>query len=295
MKTGKFYRGARPGNYAILSYFSFTNKWQTKLRLKTGQGLQMNTASELLLICAQSELDCNCCKFFSQLSRTEHIEQARKRDAKIKSSAVPQTNEVAELLKIPGITYHEINFNGSAFSRMLISKLSWTEFGKLVGLMVLGYRLEAIKVLSPLMREKGLVGLAIDSLDVCGYEVCQVFTIFAEPSNWPIMIHCTQGKDRTGLTVMLVLFLLGASIKAVEKDYLLSELELLPEKEERLKEIQSIGLTEHFAGCPTDLVPRVHQHIIEKYGSIDEYLVGVGVTVEMQGRIKCVLSANNRE
>jgi protein-tyrosine phosphatase len=236
------------------------------------------------------------CRFFSQSSRTEHIEQARKRDMKIQSSAaVPQTNEVAEPLKIPGITYHEINFNGSAFSRMLISKLSWTEFGKLVGLMVLGYRLEAIKVLSPLMREEGLVGLAIDSLDVCGYEVCQVFTVLAEPSNWPIMIHCTQGKDRTGLTVMLVLFLLGASIEAVEKDYLLSEPELLPEKEERLKEIQSIGLTEHFAGCPTDLVPLVHQHIIKKYGSIEEYLVGVGVTVEMQGRIKGILSANNKE
>ena len=89
------------------------------------------------------------------------------------------------------------------------------------------------------------------------------------------MIHCTQGKDRTGLTAMLVLFLLGASVEAVEKDSLLSEPELLPEKEERLKEIQSIGLTEHFAGCLTDLVLRVHQHIIEKYESIEEYLVGL--------------------
>lgn len=266
LKTGKFYRGARPDEASPEDRTRLVNEYgiRTIIDLRT---------------------------------KTEHIEQARKRDVKIQSSAaVPQTNdEVAEPLKIPGITYHEINFNGSAFSRMLISKLSWTEFGKLVGLMVLGYRLEAIKVLSPLMREEGLVGLAIDSLDVCGYEVCQVFTVLAEPSNWPIMIHCAQGKDRTGLTVMLVLFLLGASIEAVEKDYLLSEPELLPEKEERLKEIQSIGLTEHFAGCPTDLVPRLHQHIIEKYGSIEEYLVGVGVTVEMQDRIQGVLSANNKE
>lgn len=265
LKTGKFYRGARPDEASPEDRTRLVNEYgiRTIIDLRT---------------------------------KTEHIEQARKRDVKIQSSeAVPQTNEVAEPLKIPGITYHEINFNGSAFSRMLISKLSWTEFGKLVGLMVLGYRLEAIKVLSPLMREQGLVGLAIDSLDVCGYEVCQVFTVLAEPSNWPIMIHCTQGKDRTGLTVMLVLFLLGALTKAVEKDYLLSEPELLPEKEERLKEIQSIGLTEHFAGCPIDLVPRVHQHIIEKYGSIEEYLVGVGVTVEMQDRIKGVLSAKNKE
>ena len=109
----------------------------------------MYTASEPLLICAQSKLDCDRHRFFSQLSRTEHIEQARKRDAKI-------NDEVAEPLKIPGIIYHEINFNGSAFSRIFISELSWTEIGKLVGLTVLGYRLEAIKVLSPLMREEEL-------------------------------------------------------------------------------------------------------------------------------------------
>lgn len=266
LETGKFYRGARPDEASPEDRRRLVNEYgiKTIIDLRT---------------------------------KTEHIEQARKRDAKIKSSAAfPQTNdEAAEPLKIPGITYHDINFNGSAFSRMLISKLSWAEFGKLVALMGLGYRLEAIKVLSPLMRKEGLVGLATNSLDVCKREVYQVFTVLAEPSNWPIMCHCTQGKDRTGLIVMLVLFLLGAPVEAVEEDYRLSEPELLAEKEGRLKELESIGLTEDFAKCPPGLVPQVYEHIKKNYESVEKYLEDVGVTKEMQDRIKGILSAHDKK
>lgn len=176
---------------------------------------------------------------------------------------------------------------------MLINKLSWREFGKLIWLMALGYRTDGIKVLAPSMEARGLVGLAIDSLDVCGGEVCQVFKVLEDASNWPILIHCTQGKDRTGLTVMLVLFLLGASVDAVEKDYVLSGPELEPEKEERLKEIATIGLSEQFASCPPYLVSTVHQHILDKYGSVEKYLVGVGVTAKMQDKVKQILSVNS--
>ncbi|KAF2876091.1 protein-tyrosine phosphatase-like protein [Massariosphaeria phaeospora] len=224
-------------------------------------------------------------------TKTEHVEQAQKRDAKIKaSSAVAQSNdEVAEPLKIPGIVYHEINFNGSAFSRMLISKLSWIEFFRLVFLMLAGYRLDAIKILAPHMESSGVTGLAVDSLDVCTREVKQVFQVLSDQSNWPCLVHCTQGKDRTGLVVMLVLFLLGVEIDAIEKDYLLSEPELAAERPARIKEIQSIGLSERFAMCPPDTVSTVHEHIQSKYGSVEAYLGGVGVTRAMMDSLKRIL------
>jgi protein tyrosine/serine phosphatase len=44
---------------------------------------------------------------------------------------------------------------------------------------------------------------------VCKGEVKQVFDVLADDRNWPVLVHCTQGKDRTGLIVMLVLFLLA--------------------------------------------------------------------------------------
>jgi len=260
MKTGLLYRGARPDEASP----------EDRKRLVDDYGIR---------------------NVIDLRTKTEHIQQAQKRDAKIKSSAaVPQSNDqVAEPLKIPGVTYHEINFNGSAFSRMLINKLTWGEFGRLVWLMATGYRLDAIKILSPHMRASGLVGLAKDSLDVCTKEVFQVFAVLADSQNWPIVLHCTQGKDRTGLTVMLVLMLLGVPQEAIQKDYLVSEPNLLSEKAERMKEIESIGLTEHFASCPPDLVAEVVDHINKKYGSVEKYLLGAGVTTEMQEKIKSML------
>ncbi|OAG21231.1 hypothetical protein CC77DRAFT_934023 [Alternaria alternata] len=227
-------------------------------------------------------------------TKTEHIEQAQKHDARIKASAaIPQSNDdVAEPLKIPGITYHEINFNGSAFSRMLLSKLTWLEFFRLAGLMIVGYRKDAIKILAPHMEDMGLVGLAEQSLDVCTREVRQVFDILGEEQNWPVLVHCTQGKDRTGLIVMLVLLLLGVDQKTIDDDYRLSEPELEPEKEGRLKEMASIGLTEQFAICPPDLVSSVHSYLLEKYGSVEGYLEKAGVAKEQVDFVRGKLLVN---
>lgn len=172
---------------------------------------------------------------------------------------------------------------------MLISKLSWMEFFRLVGLMIIGHRLDAIKILSPHMEAMGLVGLATESLDVCTKEVKQFFEVMANADNLPTLVHCTQGKDRTGLTIMLVLFLLAVDVTAVEHDYLLSGPELEPEKQERMKEISSIGLSEAFAEVPPELVAKVHQHIESKYGGVEGYLEKAGVHKEMRNRVKELL------
>lgn len=200
---------------------------------------------------------------------------------------MPKTaDDVAEPIKIPGINYHEINFNGSAFSRMLISKLTWLEFFRLIGLMVLGYRTDAIKILTPHMEDMGLVGLATQSLDVCKHEVAQVFQVLGQPESWPLLVHCTQGKDRTGLVILLILLLLKIDMEVVKRDYELSESELASEMEERLHEISAIGLSRQFALCPADLVPSVYSHILNKYSSIEHYLEQAGVTKQQMDFVK---------
>ena len=152
--------------------------------------------------------------------------------------------------------------------------------------MLFGRRKEAIKILAPHMEAMGLVGLAENSLQVCTKEVKQVFDVLADEQNWPVLIHCTQGKDRTGLLVMLILFLLGVDVEAVDEDYRVSEPELAPEKEDRMKEISSIGLSEQFAVCPPDLVPSVHTLLQEEYSSAEAYLRGIGVSSDTVDFIK---------
>lgn len=75
---------------------------------------------------------------------------------------------------------------------------------------------------------------------------------------------------------MIILLLLGVPVKAITYDYRMSEDELLPEKELRMKEIRSIGLDEHFASCPEDWVEKMEGHLNEKYGGIQQYCRSIG-------------------
>lgn len=229
-------------------------------------------------------------------TKSEHIQQAQKRAAKPVPSAeplAPSNNQAADAVKIPGITYAEINFNGNAYSWALIKQLRYWSVTKLLALMATGYRLEAISILgTEVMAEKGLVGLATDSIDHCTAEVKQVFSVLASSTdNWPLLVHCTQGKDRTGLVVLLVLLLLKVDLDAIKADYALSQSQLVKEREERLVEIRSIGLPDSFADCPDDWIERVASHIDQNYGGVEKYLMRCGVTEEMQDQVKSILLA----
>lgn len=227
-------------------------------------------------------------------TKTEHIENAKKRDERIKAAAsAPNSDEAPanEPLKIPGIVYHEINFNGKGYSDSLLKQLSWSQYFKLIGNMSTGRRTQGISVLGKnVMTPRGLTGLAIDSLDTSTKEVKQCFDVLSNPDNYPVLVHCTQGKDRTGLIVMLVIMVCGADVGSTKQDYMLSESELEPEMEERIKEIGSIGLPEEFARCDPQLVKTVFNHIHEKYGGVSEYLSkACGVNPDMQKRVTMIM------
>jgi protein-tyrosine phosphatase len=89
-----------------------------------------------------------------------------------------------------------------------------------------------------------------------------------------------------------VLFLLKVDQEVIDEDYRLSEPELASEKEERLKEIGSIGLSEQFAVCPPDVVKNVLFHIQDKWGSVEKYLENAGVDKEKVDFIRRKLQAD---
>ena len=222
-------------------------------------------------------------------SKTEHIEQAKKHDNNTASTLLLATNEGSDTdaIRIKGIRYVDINLNGGAFSRALLWKLKWFSLAKLLTLMAAGYRTEAISILGKeVMEPRGLVGLGRDSLDYSRREIRDVFEVLALQSNYPILVHCTQGKDRTGLVVILLLALLDTPVGSIDADYRASQRELETEKEARLKEIRSIGLSESFAECPEGFVESVLQHIDKQYGGVSNYLQSCGVRAESLERIK---------
>ena len=110
----------------------------------------------------------------------------------------------------------------------------------------------------------------------CGPEIASALRAYSTLSNYPILSHCTQGKDRTGLIIALILFLLEVPRDAISHDYVMSESELESERENRMKEIRSIGLSEDFADCPKDWIERMEGFLEEKYGGVRGYCRGIG-------------------
>jgi protein-tyrosine phosphatase len=262
LKPGMFYRSARP------------DETSTADRAHLTQTLGIKTIIDLR-------------------SKTEHINAAKKHASfdspSVHSSAtVPQTNEyISSSLHIPGINHVEINLNGGAFERALLWQLKYTSLAHLLFLMACGYREDAISILGrEVMLPRGLIGLGIDTLDYSTSEIRDILNVLSDRSNYPVLVHCTQGKDRTGLVVLIVLMLCGVHHDAISHDYMTSEEKLLPETEERLKEILRIGLSKDFAACPEDFVKEVSKYAQDRYGGIENYLSEIGVDEKVSNHVR---------
>lgn len=153
--------------------------------------------------------------------------------------------------------------------------------------MIASYRVEAISILGrEVMQPRGLIGLGKDTIDYAKHEICEIMEVMADKMNYPIIIHCTQGKDRTGLVIIVLLLLLDTPLDAISSDYLASERELLPERVSRLAEINEIGLSDNFADCPPNFVDEVSHYINEAYGSMEGYISSIGVSKTTQEKVK---------
>ena len=71
----------------------------------------------------------------------------------------------------------------------------------------------------------------------------------------------------------------------------MSEGELEPERESRLVEIRSIGLTEDFAGCPSDWIEKMEGHLNEKYGGVRDYCRSIGFSKKDEESLLTILRA----
>lgn len=153
-----------------------------------------------------------------------------------------------------------------------------------------GYRPDAVRLIGEqVMQPRGLTGLAQDTLDSSAAEMRDIFERLARETTYPVLIHCTQGKDRTGLIILLTLLLAGESVipsSALTDDYARSELELVPEFEERMKEIRALGLGEDYTRCPPGFVDATMEYLRNKYGGVSGYLNSVGVGADLQELIR---------
>ncbi|KAF9886211.1 hypothetical protein FE257_011934 [Aspergillus nanangensis] len=241
-------------------------------------------------------------------STTEHNMATTKRMTELGSTATPVGDE--HLPELPGVRRALISLTGRAFERSLLWRLDWWNFFKVLAYVASGYRSDAILIVGEqVMTPRGLIGLGKDTLDSSTWEMKEIFDLFADyvdpdeqdsnekeegphhtSSSYPVLVHCTQGKDRTGLVVLLLLILTAlVSEDAITADYVRSEPELVVEEEERMKEIRKLGLGRDYTKCPPGFTAEIGKYLQERYGGVEGYLRYIGVQEEKLERIRKAL------
>lgn len=121
-------------------------------------------------------------------------------------------------------------------------------------------------------------------LEESGERITEAVRIIARgPST---LVHCTVGKDRTGVTVALALSAVGADREAVIADYALTESQLPQERNRRIIEFLQTQHPEakHAVALATQSPAPVMRALLdsvdEQWGSAAGYLVANGMTDE---------------
>ncbi|KAJ3057295.1 hypothetical protein HK097_009248 [Rhizophlyctis rosea] len=139
------------------------------------------------------------------------------------------------------------------------------------------------------LSRDGLYGLNKAILDQCGRDIKLIMDILAHDQNYPVLIHCTAGKDRTGLTIALVHGLLGVKRDQIVADYTRSKDCLKSHMGRMVAEMGKHGMSEEFTGCPPEVMERTLRYIDAQFGSTENYLESVGVGLDEQEKIRRIL------
>jgi len=122
----------------------------------------------------------------------------------------------------------------------------------------------------------------------------------ADRTQYPLLFHCTQGKDRAGVISALVLMLLEVPDEVIVEDYMLtceltaSDIEArmqgLEIGLEAFSEIVPSGVTAEgwrpMLSCLRDSMENLIRHIETAYGGIEGFLGSIGITPEEQQTIR---------
>lgn len=116
----------------------------------------------------------------------------------------------------------------------------------------------------------------------------RVMDIIADHPNDCILFNCTAGKDRTGLTAMLLLTIAKVPEEIIIGDYAVSEKYLTVFIQKREKELADAGVhaPKFMFETSPDNMQRTLSLIKERFGTVHDYLLQIGVDKEQMEKIR---------
>lgn len=131
-------------------------------------------------------------------------------------------------------------------------------------------------------------------IDQCGDRIGEAVKVLADGGALPALVHCSAGKDRTGIVVALILAVLGVPDEVIAADYELSAAYLDTESTAAIAHLQaSTGLgaelTQPLLSSPSPLILDVLAWARAAGGSVDGYLIDRGLTKADLERLRAAL------
>jgi len=140
------------------------------------------------------------------------------------------------------------------------------------------------------MNPGGLTRYSILLLIFSQPTLLKILRICSDQRNYPLLFHCSSGKDRTGLVAALILSVCGLSDEEIFDDYEKSERYLAPCMHLIQMEDRSKGLDPEFDGTPRHVIKRTFKWIRKVWGSVGRYLHHIGFTHSEQDRLHNLLT-----
>jgi protein-tyrosine phosphatase len=119
--------------------------------------------------------------------------------------------------------------------------------------------------------------------------IAEALRIMASPESHPVVMHCTVGKDRTGVLAALTLALLGVPDETIVADYALSAGSVDSLRERVLatfpERAAELATSEAFSTAPANM-EWLLTRLREEHGSIEAYAAAAGAGADVVARLR---------
>lgn len=162
---------------------------------------------------------------------------------------------------------------------------------------IFGMKDQSNRIISDMMVKLRLQGLYRLMLKTSWRNILRALDLLSDPENYPILIHCTQGKDRTGMLVSLLMQTCQVNDEVIVSDYCKSELEL-----EKMR-LDPIYMKRNFAKAanlgldmtswmlsPAEAIEDTIKWVKTEFGGYPNYMQWIGFNLGMQAKLKSIIS-----
>eukprot|EP00891_Asterochloris_glomerata_P005681 jgi/Astpho2/5681/Aster-02921 len=111
-------------------------------------------------------------------------------------------------------------------------------------------------------------------LDHAQRDIAKALRVFTVPENFPVLVHCIHGKDRTGLIIMLIMLLCSIPAETIIMDYVQSEVRLKEGRDRKELEGVLAGylVADQVLASTADTMRQTIEYVISSWGSAQGYV-----------------------